>query len=627
MSDDEQKPVVEVQILLNQKPYKCLKLMPGVSGIGRDASCVLHLSSDHVSRIHAELNISTTEIRVRDRGSRNGILVNGQRVQEAALKASSVLRITDFELRFRYLSNSTYEGWEDYAQPEGFSEQDDWAPSTMPEEIDNTPLPLAQGSLLNKLASRSSLGAAAPKPLANERSWADFAREFSSATEPLKPTNKDTILHNYSEYSDTADDSAEVSQGPSLLFELHEEGNRRLHSDQRGRVGVQIIVALGEQVHDVHLIPPGESFWWGGGFGVTHLWRAPDDQNFPMIIHGRESEFCVQIPQDPAWKMFRRGKTQAGLYRSGRFVGCDGEYGEQIEISNGAYTFYIRCIRMPEPTPVGRSVHAFRISQSMITAMAYALLLHAIVLLLPRPRVDMPEVHVANVQPFVFISLEPSPTIEDSPPQKEAEPEPSIVPTPPVPKRPPKLDARLRRQPRARSTKTTPPEGEQIEDAEPKPSRPPLQAVSVSNFKISGMFSHAPDHTTGEAATKYGVRRGLGTIGAPIVRATSGLSDIAPLGSLSRKSVARVVHKHAASVYRCYERIREGFPSAEGRVMMSWIVNATGRVGQTRVDSDSVGSPGLVRCLRDELRRWVFPAPKGGAAQVRYTFSFVNPGI
>ena len=33
----------------------------------------------------------------------------------------------------------------------------------------------------------------------------------------------------------------------------------------------------------------------------------------------------------------------------------------------------------------------------------------------------------------------------------------------------------------------------------------------------------------------------------------------------------------------------------------------------------------LVRCLRNAMRLWIFPEPKGGAADVVYPFRFSNP--
>jgi hypothetical protein len=58
-----------------------LELSPGVFAIGRSAECQLSLDDPLVSRRHALLHVGDDEVFVEDAGSRNGVLVGGQRIQ------------------------------------------------------------------------------------------------------------------------------------------------------------------------------------------------------------------------------------------------------------------------------------------------------------------------------------------------------------------------------------------------------------------------------------------------------------------------------------------------------------------------------------------------------------------
>lgn len=70
--------------------------------IGRAASNDLVLASMAVSRVHAELVDVNGSVVVRDAGSRNGILVDGLAVREAAIRDGAVLLLGDVELTLRF---------------------------------------------------------------------------------------------------------------------------------------------------------------------------------------------------------------------------------------------------------------------------------------------------------------------------------------------------------------------------------------------------------------------------------------------------------------------------------------------------------------------------------------------
>ena len=70
-----------------------LVIRQGPVTIGRDAECHIALDDDEVSRRHAVIEPGEDGVRIRDLGSMNGILINGNLVREARLKHNDTLEI------------------------------------------------------------------------------------------------------------------------------------------------------------------------------------------------------------------------------------------------------------------------------------------------------------------------------------------------------------------------------------------------------------------------------------------------------------------------------------------------------------------------------------------------------
>lgn len=68
--------------------------------IGRDPTATLRLEVPAVSRVHAEVSAERGAFLVRDLGSTNGTLVDGQRIDEASLEENGELRIGDAIFKF-----------------------------------------------------------------------------------------------------------------------------------------------------------------------------------------------------------------------------------------------------------------------------------------------------------------------------------------------------------------------------------------------------------------------------------------------------------------------------------------------------------------------------------------------
>ena len=70
-----------------------LELSPGTFSIGRSAECQLSLDDPLVSRRHALLRVFENEVTVEDAGSRNGVVVNGTKI-EGAVRLNDGDRVT-----------------------------------------------------------------------------------------------------------------------------------------------------------------------------------------------------------------------------------------------------------------------------------------------------------------------------------------------------------------------------------------------------------------------------------------------------------------------------------------------------------------------------------------------------
>lgn len=57
-----------------------IRLTPGHWRLGRDPACEIRLTDESVSRRHAVLRVTETDVEISDQGSRNGVRINGERV-------------------------------------------------------------------------------------------------------------------------------------------------------------------------------------------------------------------------------------------------------------------------------------------------------------------------------------------------------------------------------------------------------------------------------------------------------------------------------------------------------------------------------------------------------------------
>jgi pSer/pThr/pTyr-binding forkhead associated (FHA) protein len=68
--------------------------------LGRDPGCAIAIEDENVSREHAEVRLARGRVQIVDLQSRNGTMVNGAKVKQAALADGDRVRVGDTTLRF-----------------------------------------------------------------------------------------------------------------------------------------------------------------------------------------------------------------------------------------------------------------------------------------------------------------------------------------------------------------------------------------------------------------------------------------------------------------------------------------------------------------------------------------------
>jgi TonB family protein len=97
-------------------------------------------------------------------------------------------------------------------------------------------------------------------------------------------------------------------------------------------------------------------------------------------------------------------------------------------------------------------------------------------------------------------------------------------------------------------------------------------------------------------------------------------------GSLDKDIIRRIVRAHINDVRSCYNQGLTKNPNLQGRVAITWTIDKTGKVTESKVQESSVEDPAVAPCIADAVKTWKFPKPKGGG-QVVVTYPFnLSPG-
>ena len=128
----------------------------------------------------------------------------------------------------------------------------------------------------------------------------------------------------------------------------------------------------------------------------------------------------------------------------------------------------------------------------------------------------------------------------------------------------------------------------------------------------------------GGAGGKYGMAAGqIGRKGRSDISAGGGQAVI--MGALDRSVIDAYIRRNLAKIRWCYEKELNKDPKLFGRIVINFIISATGAVSSSKVQRTTMGNATVESCVADQIKKIRFPAPKGGGIViVNYPFVFKN---
>ena len=149
-----------------------------------------------------------------------------------------------------------------------------------------------------------------------------------------------------------------------------------------------------------------------------------------------------------------------------------------------------------------------------------------------------------------------------------------------------------------------------------------LRSIGLGQLKTKGRWGGGPegvDYGDGLVKTKLCCKKDREPILVP--------GPVRIEGSLDRELIRRVVNGHKAQIRYCYERELVKQPGLFGKVATVWTIGPTGHVVSASIKSNDLDNEAVGRCIVSRIRRWKFPAPKGGGVVVvNYPFVLKTSG-
>ena len=94
-------------------------------------------------------------------------------------------------------------------------------------------------------------------------------------------------------------------------------------------------------------------------------------------------------------------------------------------------------------------------------------------------------------------------------------------------------------------------------------------------------------------------------------------------GALDKETIQRIIRQHRNEYRYCYEKELNRKRDLNGKIVMKFTIAGNGSVIASGVDETTMNSPEVEQCIASKIKRWVFPAPKGGGiVVVKYPFIF-----
>lgn len=98
--------------------------------------------------------------------------------------------------------------------------------------------------------------------------------------------------------------------------------------------------------------------------------------------------------------------------------------------------------------------------------------------------------------------------------------------------------------------------------------------------------------------------------------------DATVTGGLAREIIVRVVKRHMSALRFCYERGLMKNPKLQGKLVVKFTIDKTGRVAAASETSNTISDPEVGACVVKRFKQMKFPAPEGGDVTVLYPLVF-----
>lgn len=99
------------------------------------------------------------------------------------------------------------------------------------------------------------------------------------------------------------------------------------------------------------------------------------------------------------------------------------------------------------------------------------------------------------------------------------------------------------------------------------------------------------------------------------------------VGAIDAATIRRVVGRELVDVRRCYNQGLTANSSIHGRVLVAWVIAASGQIESARVAESTVFDPEVGDCIARAAEQWRFPASSDGASvEVSQAFSLSRGG-
>jgi len=108
---------------------------------------------------------------------------------------------------------------------------------------------------------------------------------------------------------------------------------------------------------------------------------------------------------------------------------------------------------------------------------------------------------------------------------------------------------------------------------------------------------------------------------------TAGGGGAIMMGSLDKALIDSYVKRNLARIRACYEKELNKNPNMFGKIVVSFKIKKSGRVGFSNVKISTMGNENVEKCVAGKIKKIRFPEPKGGGVVfVKYPFVFKSSG-